>query len=74
MYYLALPRFTIFRNIFDYVYSGKLTPAVAENMASLLTRPITTDIHKQHLDIISRIRFALMFSYVQLIDHKMYLC
>ena len=53
---LALPRYSVFRDVFDYIYSGKLTPTVAENMTALLSRPVTNEVQMQHLDIISRIR------------------
>ncbi|CAH1781799.1 unnamed protein product [Owenia fusiformis] len=52
----VIPRYTIFHDVIDYLYNQKLSPSLAEELPTLLSRPITQEIQLRQIKLISRIR------------------
>ena len=52
----VLPRQTVFYDVVDYLYNRTLTPRLKAELPYLLTNPITQDIQRRHIEIISEIR------------------
>lgn len=51
-----VPRYTIFYDIVQFLYSGKVSRQLQQQIPSLLVKPVTAEIQMQHFKIISALR------------------
>lgn len=54
--YIVLPRQTIFYDVVEYLYSNTMSVRLKDEMPVLLAPPLTQEIQREHVRIISEIR------------------
>ena len=57
-YFAALPRHVMFYDIIDYAYNRRITPSLSEELPTLLLPPLNPDVQLQHINILTRARYA----------------
>lgn len=61
-----VPRHTIFYDIVEFLYIGKLSRHLQQQLPNLLLKPVTPEIQLQHLKIISALRCSVQPSYYRI--------